>query len=728
LIILFIYSNTSKGEESFLYKRTQADIRVWIKALEMYYVDFGNYPPEQSIVEVGNLLRFLGYWKNPVIKDAWGNFYIYSNNSGILQIRSLGQDGIISSDDIILEASFKGRESFSLQRITDQKIQERNSNKLGSYILNAGTTITLAKSGSDIIISWNQDPSQSYDIARATDKRFYNAVTLAVDLVSNSYTYKNGLVNNRSIEFFDVTDNTETNRGSENNGGDLPPKPPDITVYPSGLYIGSSASLQGTGFSSVKDDNQVWFSGGVKANIVNATENQIDFIVPPGAVSGNYYVSIRGAISSEPINTSVYLDAPNELWTVVRTIGWSEIAGDYWVAGNYGGNKFMEMSFDTIQGKWLKNDRTGTDSNFLNAILYCSTKTDRFGRIFCGRGTISSDAAMTAVADTTAGGSLSLCRILAAGGNSQQVIGAAADPNPDGIPERDVVYFAYRDISNSKNYIMKVPSDCGPIMDSDYGNTSGVIFNFPAIVGMSVDRDGNLYISEGSKITRIRTDETIELVKGGFNSLLGIDVKQGAVGGTVFIMGAEYGTGKIKAIATDNLSASPKVIAAVSYARAVAWSKSVFDEWTAAKRIRSACVYNSGNTVIEIRGDYRLIVEPERIDEGMAYISSPEPGDAPANQIIIRQSDPNAVGYSTILVRAWWWDGVARVLCAYSGDPRTSAPYEPAPADSSNCDKPRDSVAVICDNKEDFSANGAGSFVVANGGYNLLFSIRMWER
>jgi len=32
-------------------------------------------------------------------------------------------------------------------------------------------------------------------------------------------------------------------------------------------------------------------------------------------------------------------------------------------------------------------------------------------------------------------------------------------------------------------------------MDSDYGNTSGVIFNFPAIVGMSVDRDGNLYIS-----------------------------------------------------------------------------------------------------------------------------------------------------------------------------------------------------------------------------------------
>jgi len=155
LIILFIFSNTSKGEESFLYKKTQADIRVWIKALEMYYVDFGNYPPEQSIVEIGNLLRLLGYWKNPVIKDAWGNFYIYSNNSGIMQIRSLGQDGIISSDDIILEGSFKGRESFSLQSITDQKIQERNSNKLGSYILNPGTTITLAKSGSDIIISWN---------------------------------------------------------------------------------------------------------------------------------------------------------------------------------------------------------------------------------------------------------------------------------------------------------------------------------------------------------------------------------------------------------------------------------------------------------------------------------------------------------------------------------------------------------------------------------------------
>jgi len=111
------------------------------------------------------------------------------------------------------------------------------------------------------------------------------------------------------------------------------------------------------------------------------------------------------------------------------------------------------------------------------------------------------------------------------------------------------------------------------------------------------------------------------------------------------------------------------------------------------------------------------------VNKSARYISSPEPGDAPANQIIIRESDPNAVGYSTILVRAWWWDGVARVLCAYSGDPRTSAPYEPAPADSSNCDKPRDSVAGICDNKEDFSANGAGSFVVANGGYNYCFPL-----
>ncbi len=113
------------------------------------------------------------------------------------------------------------------------------------------------------------------------------------------------------------------------------------------------------------------------------------------------------------------------------------------------------------------------------------------------------------------------------------------------------------------------------ILDTDYGNTAGVVFNFPAIVGMAVDRDGNLYISEGSKITKIKADESIETVKSGFNNLLGIDVKQADSLGPVFIIAAEFCTGLIKAIAT------------ASNARTVAWSINPLDEWLDIKRRRN---------------------------------------------------------------------------------------------------------------------------------------------
>ncbi len=237
---------------------------------------------------------------------------------------------------------------------------------------------------------------------------------------------------------------------------------------------------------------------------------------------------------------------------------------------------------------------------------------------------------------------------------------------------------------------MKVPSNCGQILDTDYGNTAGVVFNFPVIVGMTVDRDGNLYISEGSKITKIKLDESIETVKSGFNNLLGIDVKQAAAGGAVFIIAAEFGTGQIKAIATYNLSATPKVIAKTLNARTVAWSKNPLDEWLDIKRRRNTWVCNSGNNVISIKGDYRSVVESVTMEEGRVWISSPVVGDAPYYQKHIRESVPDDTSHSRIIVRGWWTDGIARGLCAYSGDPRSSAPYEPVPADTSICDRPRD--------------------------------------
>lgn len=709
--------------ENKLMKRAEADLRAWKIALDIYYVDWIKYPKANSIEEIGRLLESSGYWERPIVKDPWGNLYQYSASSNVVEIKSLGEDGIISSYDIMVQPGFKALQTESLP-MKGNAIAKFYPAKYNSPILNPGTIITLSKSGNNVIITWTEVPPRTYDVVRATDKQFFNAVTLALDLIGSSYTYINGLINNRNIEFFDVTDDTETNRGSENNGGDPPPQPPVITISPTVLYIGLSAIVQGTGFSSVKDDNSIWFSGGVKANVTNATATQLDFIVPAGAVSGNYYVTIGGALTSEPISAPVFLDDSAQPWTTARTIGYSELTGSYWGGGNWGGNRLVEMKYNNSTGKWEKSNKTGSDQNFIGYMLYCSTNTDSSGRIFCAKANLSVSAARTGYADTVAETNLQNCRILSPDGEKQQhVIRAAADPDPN----RNVAYFAYQNVSDNLNYIMKVSSNCSSILDTDYGNTNGTVFSFPSIVGMAVDRDGVLYISEGSQITKIWQDEYgehYEPIKTGFNNLLGIDVKQASPGSPVFIIGAEFGASRVIAFSTDNLSAPVNVIASGSgiNARTVAWSQSVFDEWSDIKRKRNTWVYNRGNTLISIEGDYRLIVEPVTMEEGRAWISSPVASDMAPYQTWARASDPAATGYSTIVVRAWWRDGIARQLCAYSGDPRSSAPYEPAPSDTTLCDRPRDIAGAICDNKEDFSSTGPGSFVI-NNSYNYCFPL-----
>jgi len=725
-LIMILCTMLFAGEQEMI-NRAKVDLRTWKIALDMYYVDWIKYPEGNSIEEIARLLESSGYWEKPMVKDPWGNLYQYSANADVVQLRSLGEDGIVSIDDITIQTSLKTSQTESLP-IKENAIARSYPAKYNPVILNPGTIITLSKSGNNVLIAWTEVPSQTYDIVRATDKQFFNAVTLALDLIGNSYTYTNGLINNRNIEFFDVTDDTETNRGSDNNGGDPPPQPPVITVSPIGLYIGSSATVNGTGFSLVKDDNSIWFSGGVKANVSNATATQIDFVVPVGAVSGNYNVTIGGALTSEPISAPVFLDDSTQTWTTARTIGYSEIAGSYWGGGNWGGNRLVEMKYNNSTGKWEKSNKTGTDPNFVNTFLYCSTKTDSNGRIFCGKANLLISAARTAYADTVSESTLQPCRILSPDGEKQQhVIGAAADPDPN----RNVAYFAYSyidpDTSIIYNYIYKVQSDCSSIIDNNYGNTDGTDFNFPSIVGMAVDKDGVLYISEGSQITRIWQDEYgehYEVLKSGFNNLLGIDVKQASPGGPVFIIGAEFGADRIIAFSTDNASTPVDIIPSGSgiNARTVAWSQTVFDEWIDIKRKRNTFVYNRGNSVISIEGDYRLIVEPVTMEDGRAWISSPVALDMPPYQTQVRASDPTAIGYSTIVARAWWRDGIARQLCAYSGDPRSSAPYEPAPADTTLCDRPRDIAGAICDNKEDFSSTGPGSFVI-NNSYNYCFPL-----
>ena len=193
-----------------------------------------------------------------------------------------------------------------------------------------GTTLYLSKSGNDIALNWTGD-GVLYDCAISRDAEFHQGVqTLFIDLNNTTYTYKNGLINGEEILFFDVTDEVEQNRGTNWNGGIMPPPPPFIDTSAlktniNSLYIGSEGVIKGSNFSSIPGDNKVCFEDGVCTWAMSSTGDQITFKVPAGASSGEIRVEVKGQVS-EPAGATVNLEDTSLGW-LIRTMGYSKQSG-----------------------------------------------------------------------------------------------------------------------------------------------------------------------------------------------------------------------------------------------------------------------------------------------------------------------------------------------------------------------------------------------------------------
>lgn len=194
------------------------------------------------------------------------------------------------------------------------------------------TVLYLTKEGNDIRLNWTGTGSL-YDCAIARDVKFQQGVeTLFLDLNNTTYLYKNGLINGDPFIAFDVTDEVEQNRGGNWNGGLLPPPPPKIDVSDpqtniGSLYIGSNGVIKGSNFSSIREENLICFEDGVCTYPESATNNRLDFKVPPGASSGKVAVEVRGQVS-EPEEAKVNLEDTSQGWTI-RTMSYSKQSGEY---------------------------------------------------------------------------------------------------------------------------------------------------------------------------------------------------------------------------------------------------------------------------------------------------------------------------------------------------------------------------------------------------------------
>ncbi|OGF66811.1 MAG: hypothetical protein A2Y62_21765 [Candidatus Fischerbacteria bacterium RBG_13_37_8] len=583
-------------------------------------------------------------------------------------------------------------------------------------LLNPGTSLLVSKAGDNVSLNWT-GTGTLYNGVAATDKKFLNNYLLFQNLTATSFTYTNALINSKEIEFFDVTDETETNRGEDGNG-QLPPPPPEITTISSLLFIGGAATITGNNFSEVPGDNNICFAGGVCIKPDTANSTQLDFIVPPSAISGPIWVNI-GQMDSNAVLVDIKLEDSSTTY-IMRTLGFSIPTSDYWTGASLGGtnNRFYRLYYDDIQKKWLRDERQGT---YASNILYCSTKTDSAKRIYCAVGSILPlGVGASRFLQTNTSANLQNCIDLGGTSGYTNVRGAAADPNPNAEPGRDAVYFAVADDWDPPTYhIKKVAAGCGAIMDDNYGETNWY-GSWNAIVGMAVNpSNGDLYVAEPKQIMIVHPDESISIFKTGFSNIYNIDVWREPGSASGYVVVADNGASLIKAIPLDNTFTEPIEVSPASTARAVAigWTTYSTWDWNTSDLIRLTIAHNDGqSSVPKLRDEPFLIAEPyDNTPE--IWISSPDVTDLADHQSRLRPStDPSSLVYSTVKIVAYWKDGYSsRTICAIMGDPMSFAPYEPAPSPiPAGCTHPwkdpvTGSVYGPCDNHEDFAIGAVGS-------------------
>lgn len=689
--------------------RLEADLRVWGNVMEMFIMDDGRYPEFSSIETLAQEVYQRQYWEEPITTDPSGRSYQVISSRSHFRIWTVDNTASIENGFKLPEIKAEPKPpappptlSFPAPRSPD-------------------TALYVTKSGNDIRLDWSGTGTQ-YDGALGTDPRFSYVRTLFTDSTAASYLFANGLLKyDETFLCFDVTDEVEVNHGGYWNGGVLPPPPPTIDAgSPSttigSLYDGSTGTIVGTGFSTTVADNYICFDGGVCTQATTATATQVQFITPPGAVSGDITVQV-GPRVSDPATGFVTLEDPAIGWTI-RSIGYAPLTADYWMSGNGpNGQSLYRMYYDTGTKKWLKEHR----SSLAAQLLYCSTQTTRNGYYYCGYGTNSTGGGGSRKVDTDDPSSMLTGGVnLGGSGVNSNVRGAAADPNPDGVGGRDVGYFAHAISGSNLFYIKKVDETSATVLDSNYGNYNWSP-NWGAIVGLAVDPvNGDLYVGTLTNISKIDTSENITAVKGGFTAIYGLDIFRQSPGDPGFLIIADAGTlgaGSLKAIALDNLSASPITVASVSNMRTANWGGVVFSQAQPAPgtAIRKVIVHNNSNSgpVLPVRPDPFVAFSPSHSAD--LWISAPPPeGGAlagPAAQYYLRASDSVGTEHSLGRLYSWYRDGKARYTCAYSGDPgKAAVGYEPDPADPVQCDKPRDKAIGECDNKDPLVNGGVGSF------------------
>jgi hypothetical protein len=217
--------------------RVARDLRTWASVMEMFRTDDGTYPETTSIAGHGAMAKARGYWSDPSVVDEKGRAYLVRAERGSYRISSRSGELVDGAIDLA-----PADDAGSSSTRPDALAQPPATSSPGSSAPDApGTILSVNKSGGDVVLSWS-GTGTVFAGAEATDGPFANTNTLFGGLGGLTYTYVGAVSNSRVLELFDVSDETETNRGGNWNAECYPPPHPRLTPRTRQRISGASSS------------------------------------------------------------------------------------------------------------------------------------------------------------------------------------------------------------------------------------------------------------------------------------------------------------------------------------------------------------------------------------------------------------------------------------------------------------------------------------------------------
>src|SRR5207249_2859443 len=123
-------------------------------------------------------------------------------------------------------------------------------------------------------------------------------------------------------------------------------------------------------------------------------------------------------------------------------------------------------------------------------------------------------------------------------------------------------------------------------------------------------QNGDLFVAEGTAVTKVATSEAVSTFASGFASLIGLDVwhEPGTSFGVLAV--ADSGPAQIKALPLDNPSITPVVLTSATTPRAVCFASGTFASTQMIASDQSLILTHNNAGRIQSRHEPYLIAEP----------------------------------------------------------------------------------------------------------------------